>query len=216
MNCERATELWSSYCENEIDAGDRLKLEEHLTRCRVCAEGLAAFQKTMRALKDLPPMEPSPSFDARLARALAEENLREGEPWHARLGIWCARLAPAAGAVAAVFAISFYLALQVAPVREGEQASPMRSEVAASAPLSSEASGPLSSDEYAASLAGRASVRVEPWSVAGQWPEAPADSAMSGYRVRFVLDKVILEGEEAARSSVPQESEGVHMKYVTF
>jgi len=208
MNCERATELWSSYCENEIDAGDRLELEGHLTGCRVCAEGLAAFQKTMQALKDLPPMEPSPSFDARLARALAEENLRESEPWHAKLGVWCARLAPAAGAVAAVFAISFYLALQVAPVREGEQASPMRSEIAASAPLSS--------DEYAASLAGRASVRVEPWSVAGQWSEAPVDSAMSGYRVRFVLDKVILEGEEAARSSVPQDSEGVHMKYVTF
>ena len=215
MNCEKATELWSSYCENEIAAGDKLELEEHLTGCRVCAEGLAAFKKTMRALKDLPPMEPSPAFDARLARALAEENLREGEPWHAKLGVWSARLAPAAAAVAAVFAISFYLALQVAPVREGDRAIQMRPEVTASAPLSSE-SAPLSSDEYAASLAGRASVRVEPWSVAGQWPEAPADSAMSGYRVRFVLDKVILEGEEAARSSVPQDSEGVQMKYVTF
>jgi anti-sigma factor RsiW len=208
MNCEKATELWSSYCEKEIDAESREELEKHLATCRVCAEGLAAFQKTLESLKDLPALTPSPSFDARLARALAEESLQDREPWYGKFGGWCVRFAPAAASVAAVLAISFYLALQVAPVREAGPESQMRPDVTASEPVSS--------DQYAASLPGRASVRVEPWSVAGQWSQAPADSVMSGYRVRFVLDKVILEGEEAARSSVPQDSEGVQMKYVTF
>lgn len=208
MNCEKATDLWSSYCEKEIDAESREELEKHLATCRVCAEGLVAFQKTLQSLKDLPALTPSPSFDARLARALAEESLQDREPWYGKFGSWCVRFAPAAASVAAVFAISFYLALQVAPVREAGPESQMRPDLTAS--------GLVSSDQYAASLPGRASVRVEPWSVAGQWPQAPADSVMSGYRVRFVLDKVILEGEEAARSSVPQDSEGVQMKYVTF
>jgi hypothetical protein len=208
MNCEKATELWSSYCEKEIDAEAKQELEDHLTSCRVCAEGLAAFQKTLQSLKDLPPLEPSPSFDARLARALAEESLKEDKPWYGKFGSLALRFAPAAASVAAVFAISFYLALQVAPVRDAGQEVRTTPEVMASVPLSSE--------EYTASLDGRASVRVEPWSVPGQWSQAPADSASSGYRVRFVLDKVILEGEEAARSSVPQEGEGVQMKYVTF
>jgi hypothetical protein len=208
MNCEKATELWSSYCEKEIDAESKQGLEEHLASCRVCAEGLAAFQKTLQSLRDLPAMTPSPSFDARLARALAEERLKDSEPWYGKFGSWCVRFAPAAASVAAVLAISFYLALQVGPGGGMAPESQMRPELTAS--------GPVSTDEFTASLPGPASVRVEPWSVAGQWPEAPADSVMSGYRVRFVLDKVILEGEEAARSSVPQEGDGVQMKYVTF
>jgi anti-sigma factor RsiW len=208
MNCEKATELWSSYCEKEIDPEGRQELEEHLTTCRVCAEGLAAFQKTLQSLKDLPPLAPSPSFDARLARAIAEESLQEREPWYGKFGSWCVRFAPAAASVAAVLVISFYLAMQVGPVRETGSEGQTRPALTASEPLSS--------DEYTASLDGRASVRVEPWSVPGQWPQAPADSVTKGYRVRFVLDKVILEGEEAARSSVPQDSEGVQLKYVTF
>ena len=208
MNCEKATELWSAYCEKEIGEESRRELEEHLAGCRVCAEGLAAFQKTLQSLKDLPRLAPSPSFDARLARALAEERLKEREPLFGRFGRLCLRFAPAAASIAAVFLVSLYLAVHVAPVRDVELQSGATPDLTAS--------GSLSSDQYTTSMPGRAPVRVEPWSVAGQWPQAPADSAMGNYRVRFVLDKVILEGEEAARTSVPQDSEGVQMKYVTF
>jgi hypothetical protein len=212
MNCEKATELWSLYCEKEIDPERKEELEEHLTTCRVCAEGLAAFQKTMQALKDLPALTPSPSFDARLARALAEESLKEREPWLGKFWHWSGRLAPAAASIAAVFAISFYLALQIAPNRESAPQGPSTPALTASEQLSR----PLSSDDYMAASTASAPVRVEPWSIAGEWPQSPADSVMSGYTVRFVLDKIILEGEEAARSSVPQETDGVQVKYVTF
>ena len=66
------------------------------------------------------------------------------------------------------------------------------------------------------SSAGLAQVRVEPWSVAGQWPQSLADSSMSNYTPRFVLDKIILEGEEAARASVTDEEKDVRKEYVTF
>lgn len=217
MNCDCYCELWSKYCEGELDERSREELEEHLSSCRVCAEGMAAFRSTLEYLKDLPPLEVSPSFDARLARALAEERIRESEHWYGRLGRFAVRIAPAAASVAAVLVVSFFLAVHFAPEdravpRMGPWEGLTASGPAASGPIEE----PVGTDGVAVALPGRGQVRVEPWSLAGQWPQSLADSTVSGYRMRFVLDKIILEGEEAARASVPDEKQDVQTKYVTF
>lgn len=208
MKCDCYVELWSKYCENEIDQRSKEELEEHLRSCRICAEGLAAFRKTMEALRDLPRLDVSPAFDARLARALAEERLADQEPWYSKLGRLGIKFAPAAASIAAVLVVSLVLALYLVPGdREAPEVSPWQGVTAA---------GPAVPEQMPVSLAGRAQVRVEPWSVAGQWPQSLADSTMSNYRMRFVLDKVVLEGEEAARASVPEDEQNVRARYVTF
>lgn len=216
MNCDCYRELWSKYCEAEIDAQSKEELEEHLRSCRICAEGLAAFRRTLESLRDLPRLEVSPSFDARLARAIAEEMLSEQEPWYSRLGALSLRFAPAAASIAAVFVVSLVLALYFAP---GEVPAPVADywqDAGLSQPAGPAATGPSVTDQMQVSLPGRGQVRVEPWSVAGQWPQSLADSTLKNYTMRFVLDKIILEGEEAARASVPEEEAEVRTKYVTF
>jgi anti-sigma factor RsiW len=218
MNCDCYCELWSKYCEGELDERSREELEEHLASCRICAEGMAAFRSTLEFLKDLPPLEVSPAFDARLARALAEERLRERDHWYGRLGRLGVRIAPAAASIAAVLVVSLVLAVHFAPPGgNSPEGGPWEGLTAAgpagSGPVASE---PVTADRVAVSLPGRGQVRVEPWSLAGQWPQSLADSTASGYRMRFVLDKIILEGEEAARASVPDEEQDVQPKYVTF
>ena len=218
MNCDCYCELWSKYCEEEIDQKSREELEEHLRSCRVCAEGLAAFRKTLECLKDVPRIEVSPSFDARLARALAEERVAEQEPWYSRLGRLGVRYAPAAASLAAVLVVSFVLALHFTPEQGTMPGAGLERGLTASGQEASEpvAAGPAISDQIPVSLPGRGQVRVEPWSVAGQWSQSLADSTVGNYTMRFVLDKVILEGEEAARASVPEEDRDVRTEYVTF
>jgi anti-sigma factor RsiW len=217
MNCDCYCELWSRYCEGELDERSREELEEHLASCRVCAEGMAAFKSTLELMKDLPPLEVSPAFDARLARALAEERMREGDHWYARLGRFGLRVAPAAASIAAVLVVSLVLAVHLAPPDGTRATGSWEGLTASDRPVSGPAtSEPVEADRVAVSLPGRGQVRVEPWSLAGRWPQSLADSTSSGYRMRFVLDKIILEGEEAARASVPDEAQDVQTKYVTF
>jgi len=206
MNCDCYTELWSKYCENDLDPETREKLEEHLSSCRVCAEGMSAFRRTLEALKDLPRLEVSPSFDAKLARAIAEERLAESDAWYRKVARAGLRFAPAAAAVAAVFVVSLLLAIRLVPVGDDAR-EPWQGLTAerTSAP-----------ERLPVVLSGRTQVRVEPWSVAGEWPRSLADSTMSNYRMRFVLDRVILEGEDAARASVPEGEQEVRAQYVTF
>ncbi len=218
MKCDCYRELWSDYCEGEIDQESKEQLEAHIRSCRICAEGLSAFRRTLETMKGLPRLEVSASFDARLARALAEERVSEQEPWYSKIGRIGMRYAPAAASIAAVLIVSFVLALQFSP----EEAAPPRNVawqgLSASEPSISEpvGAGPIGANQQQVSLPGKGLVRVEPWSVAGQWPQSLADSTMKNYRMRFVLDKVILEGEEAARASVPAEERDARTEYVTF
>jgi hypothetical protein len=192
-----------------LDQRNKEDFEEHLSSCRICTEGLAAFRRTLEELRGLPPLEVSPAFDARLARALAEERLAEPEPWYSRIGRLGVRFVPAAASVAAVLVVALILATQFAPGGGEVQVAEMRTGGTAAGPM-------VANPMPVSSSAGMAQVRVEPWSVAGQWPESLADSSMSNYRARFVLDKIILEGEEAARASVPEEKKDESKKYVTF
>jgi anti-sigma factor RsiW len=209
MNCDCYSELWSKYCEGEIDQRSKENFEEHLRSCRICAEGLAAFKRTLEELRELPRLDVSPVFDARLARALAEERLSEHNPWYSKLGRLGVRVAPAAASIAAVLIVSIVLALQFAPGGGDGQVAEIQSGRTAAGPV-------VANPMPVSSSAGLAQVRVEPWSIAGQWPQSLADSSMSNYKPRFVLDKIILEGEEAARASVPEEEKDVQKEYVTF
>lgn len=211
MNCDCYSELWSKYCEGELDQREKDDFEEHLSSCRVCAEGMSAFRRTLEELHGLPRLEVSPAFDARLARALAEERLSEREPWYSKLGRLGVKFAPAAASIAAVLVVSLILATQFAPGGGDGQVAEIRTGGTTTGPVIANPM-PVSSSAGPAQV----QVRVEPWSVAGQWPQSLADSSMSNYKPRFVLDKIILEGEEAARASVPEEQKAAKKEYVTF
>lgn len=219
MNCDCYSEIWSKYCEGEIDQQAKDDFEDHLRSCRVCAEGLAAFRRTLEELRELPRLEVSAAFDARLARALAEERLSGQEPWYSRLGRSGVKFAPAVASVAAVLVISIILATQFAPGAGKWRAADRQ---VADMPIAEVRTGVTTSGPAMAgpmpvsSTEGLAQVRVEPWSVAGQWPQSLADSSVSNYRARFVLDKIILEGEEAARASVAEGEKETREEYVTF
>ena len=96
--CAHATRLIARHADGEaLDEQAGAALDAHLIGCRTCREALAEQRAVADLLRARPAERVSPSFAARLA-----ERLDEQEGWFGLLDWrrWTIRLAPAAAAVA--------------------------------------------------------------------------------------------------------------------
>lgn len=73
MNCLQAEESFSAHFEDTLDYQTLQGFEEHLTACAACQQEYARFQESVKAVQQLPQIEPSPYFMPALLQRIAEE-----------------------------------------------------------------------------------------------------------------------------------------------
>ena len=78
MNCLQAEEHFSAHFEDTLDYQTLQRFEEHLVACEACQQGYARFQESVKAIQQLPQIEPSPDFMPTLLQRLAEEHREVG------------------------------------------------------------------------------------------------------------------------------------------
>ena len=65
--------MLSAYCGNDLPAGDRAMVEDHLSDCPACRSELADLQITARLIRTTPEVEPPPWMTARIMAHVREE-----------------------------------------------------------------------------------------------------------------------------------------------
>jgi hypothetical protein len=81
MKCEHVIKKLSAYIDGELAAPDREAVELHMEQCSGCREELEALNKQNEYIKDVPLIEPSTGFRARLWERLRDEKARQTLPW---------------------------------------------------------------------------------------------------------------------------------------
>lgn len=79
MNCLQAEEHFSAYFEDTLDYRALRRFETHLTACEACQHEYARFQESVKAVQQLPQIEPFPEFMPKLMQRLAEERQEFGD-----------------------------------------------------------------------------------------------------------------------------------------
>ena len=77
MNCLQAEEHFSAHFEDTLDYQTLQGFEGHLAECEACQHEYVRFQESVKAVQQLPQIEPSPYFMSTLQQRLATE---EREP----------------------------------------------------------------------------------------------------------------------------------------
>ena len=78
MHCLQAEEHFSAHYEDTLDYRVLRDFEAHLAACEACQSEYARFQESVKAIQQLPQIEPSPDFMPRLQQRLAEERSEIG------------------------------------------------------------------------------------------------------------------------------------------
>ena len=73
MNCLQAEEHFSAHYEDALDYQTLQGFETHLAACEACQQEYARFQESVKAIQQLPQIEPSPYFMPTLLQRIAEE-----------------------------------------------------------------------------------------------------------------------------------------------
>lgn len=73
MNCLQAEEHFSAHFEDTLDYQTLQGFEGHLAACETCQHEYARFQESVKAVQQLPQIEPSPYFMSTLQQRLATE-----------------------------------------------------------------------------------------------------------------------------------------------
>ena len=84
MQCEDIREQLSAYLEDELEAGARRVIEDHLRQCAECRTELTLLRRTVATLRSLEELEVSPRLAAAVDRRLPT---RGPSPWE-RLTSW--------------------------------------------------------------------------------------------------------------------------------
>jgi hypothetical protein len=71
MNCLQAEEHFSAHFEDTLDYQTLQSFEGHLAECEACQHEYARFQESVKAVQQLPQIEPSPYFMSTLQQRLA-------------------------------------------------------------------------------------------------------------------------------------------------
>ena len=103
--CEEVSKQLIAYLDRRANSADRHEVEEHLAACSACHQRAEDFRKLWGVLDEVPLVEPSLSFDARIRARIAEEPRRRWVGWLVpqprlafsmalllALGVWLARL----------------------------------------------------------------------------------------------------------------------------
>ena len=82
MSCSRMENKILGYVDGRLKEGERLEMEKHLSTCAPCQLRVTEFSSVHALLDELPMIEPSPAFDARVrARVAAEPAKRNWWAW---------------------------------------------------------------------------------------------------------------------------------------
>jgi anti-sigma factor RsiW len=100
MKCEDVSKELIAYLDGRTDSAERQKVEDHLGSCATCRDRAAEMRKVSMLLGELPAIEPSLGFDARVRQRVAAEPRRS----------WFGRLVPSPRPA---FAIALLIALTV-------------------------------------------------------------------------------------------------------
>ena len=73
MNCLQAEEHFSAHFEDTLDYQTLQGFEGHLAECEACQHEYVRFQESVKAVQQLPQIQPSPYFMSTLQQRLATE-----------------------------------------------------------------------------------------------------------------------------------------------
>jgi anti-sigma factor RsiW len=73
MSCGRMEGRILEYVDGRLNEGERLEVQKHLESCAVCRLRVHEFSAVSSLLDELPMIEPSPAFDARVHALVAAE-----------------------------------------------------------------------------------------------------------------------------------------------
>ncbi len=73
MKCEDVSQELIAYLDRRANSAERNEVEEHLNACAPCRTRAEEFRKLWNVLDEVPSIEPSFAFDARLRQRVAAE-----------------------------------------------------------------------------------------------------------------------------------------------
>jgi anti-sigma factor RsiW len=82
MKCEEVSQQLIEYLDRRANSAERQEMEEHLAACAACRGRAEEFRALSGVLDELPAVEPSFGFDARVRQRIAAEPQRK---WFGRL-----------------------------------------------------------------------------------------------------------------------------------
>jgi anti-sigma factor RsiW len=77
MSCERMESRILGYVDGRLKASDAREMETHLEACATCRLRVNEFRAVSGLLDELPMIEPSPAFDARVRARVAAEPVKQ-------------------------------------------------------------------------------------------------------------------------------------------
>ncbi|MGC2330342.1 MAG: zf-HC2 domain-containing protein [Candidatus Acidiferrales bacterium] len=120
MKCEDVSKELIAYLDGRASSAERQKVEGHLEGCSACRNHAAEMRKVSTLLGELPAIEPSFGFDARVRQRVAAEPRRN----------WFERFVPAPRPA---FAVALLIALTVLVAKLPSNRTPAPSIATASA-----------------------------------------------------------------------------------
>lgn len=105
MNCEKVSNSLVSYLDGRASAEERSMVEAHLQSCAACRERAEEFRRLWDVMAEVPTVEPSFGFDARLRQRIATE----GRP---RLWNWLMPSPRLAAAVVVLVGLSVFVSVK--------------------------------------------------------------------------------------------------------
>ena len=85
MSCERMESRLLGYIDGRLKESEKLEVEKHLVTCSPCRMRVEEFRTVSGLLDELPVIEPSPEFDARVHALVAAEPVKQS--WWAWLKV---------------------------------------------------------------------------------------------------------------------------------
>ena len=73
MKCQQASQGLIAYLDGRAEPAERRQIEEHLSGCAACRARAEAFRGVWKALDEVPSIEPSFGFDARVRQRVAAQ-----------------------------------------------------------------------------------------------------------------------------------------------
>jgi anti-sigma factor RsiW len=77
MSCSRMEERILPYVDGRLKEGERREMEAHLAACAACRLRVNEFRAVTGLLDELPQIEPSAAFDARVHARVAAEPVKQ-------------------------------------------------------------------------------------------------------------------------------------------
>jgi anti-sigma factor RsiW len=114
MSCSRMEKWMMPYVDGRLKASEQREVEAHLASCAACRLRVNEFRAVAGLLDELPQIEPSGAFDARVRARVAAEPVKQS---------WWAALAPsprAAFAAAMLLLAMIWIASGPAPTVPGD------------------------------------------------------------------------------------------------